>query len=152
MASGNCALVTRNEEISCPWRILTNSFILGYIMGSPTTQQTINLSDKLNKALTAGQQVICMHFFSLCMSDLCLPTRESAQCLIFIPSSNLSGLTPGTPENRDKLRCFCRNFNKTKQIQLKLFNLKLRGDTGNLTNSQFDKTVTITTATHPTYL
>ena len=29
----------------------------------------------------------------------CLPTSESAQCLIFIPSSNRSGLTPGTPEN-----------------------------------------------------
>ena len=29
----------------------------------------------------------------------CLPTSESAQCFIFIPSSNLSGLTPGTPEN-----------------------------------------------------
>ena len=102
MASGNCALVTRNEEISCPWRILTNSFILGYIMGSPTTQQTINLSDKLNKAFTAGEQAICMYFFSLYMSVLCLPTRESAQCLIFIPSSNRSGLTPGTPKNRDK--------------------------------------------------
>ena len=29
----------------------------------------------------------------------CLPTSESAQCFIFIPSSNRSGLTPGTPEN-----------------------------------------------------
>ena len=28
-----------------------------------------------------------------------LPTSESAQCFIFIPSSNRSGLTPGTPEN-----------------------------------------------------
>ena len=28
-----------------------------------------------------------------------VPTRERAQCLIFIPSSNLSGFTPGTPKS-----------------------------------------------------
>ena len=27
-----------------------------------------------------------------------IPTSDSAQCRIFIPSSNRSGLTPGTPE------------------------------------------------------
>jgi len=31
-----------------------------------------------------------------------IPTSDSAQCLIFIPSSNRSGLTPGTPEQMNK--------------------------------------------------
>lgn len=41
IASGNWALVTRKVEMSCPWRILISSFILGYIIGSPMTKEMI---------------------------------------------------------------------------------------------------------------
>jgi|MDSW01.2.fsa_nt_gb hypothetical protein len=59
IASGNCALVTRNVEMRRSCRSPTNFPISGYMMGSPT--------------------------------------RLNAQCLGSIPSSNRSGMTPGTP-------------------------------------------------------
>ena len=39
MASGNCAFVTRNEEISRPCSNSTNSLMRGYIIGSPTSDR-----------------------------------------------------------------------------------------------------------------
>ena len=47
----------------------------------------------------------------------CLPTSESAQCFIFIPSSNRSGLTPGTPENdTNKTSYYCSIGVRSKDL------------------------------------
>ena len=57
----------------------------------------------------------------------CLPTSESAQCFIFIPSSNRSGLTPGTPENgTNKTLLFYRSSLKGSVFRYSLSEYFLR--------------------------